>query len=120
VGALLIYGDEPDAVRELASRAVKKVAGSLDDPFSVMTLAEQDLASDPARLADEVQSISMFGGRKAIWVKECGRVIPQGRAAGAGRQGQRQSRRGGGGNPGQILPARACSRRAPCAGGSPL
>jgi DNA polymerase-3 subunit delta len=89
VGALLIYGDEPDAVRELASRAVKKVAGSLDDPFSVMTLADQDLASDPARLADEVQSISMFGGRKAIWVKGAGdaflkAVLPvlEGRASG--------------------------------------
>jgi DNA polymerase III subunit delta len=89
VGALLIYGDEPDAVRELASRAVKKVAGSLDDPFTVMTLAEQDLASDPARLADEVQSISMFGGRKAIWVKGAGEaflkaVLPvlEGRASG--------------------------------------
>jgi DNA polymerase-3 subunit delta len=76
-------------VRELASRAVKKVAGSLDDPFSVMTLAEQDLASDPARLADEVQSISMFGGRKAIWVKGAGEaflkaVLPvlEGRASG--------------------------------------
>ena len=89
VGALLIYGDEPDAVRELASRAVKKVAGSLDDPFSVMTLADQDLAADPARLADEVQSISMFGGRKAIWVKGAGdaflkAVLPvlEGRASG--------------------------------------
>jgi DNA polymerase-3 subunit delta len=69
ITALLIYGEEPDAVRELASRAVKKVAGSLDDPFSVTTLLDQDLASDPARLADEVQSISMFGGQKAIWVK---------------------------------------------------
>lgn len=72
IGALMIYGEEPDAVRELASRAVKKVAGSLDDPFAVTTLLDQDLASDPARLADEVQSISMFGGQKAIWVKGAG------------------------------------------------
>jgi DNA polymerase-3 subunit delta len=75
IGALLIYGDEPDAVRELASRAVKKIAGSLDDPFSVTALLEQDLASDPARLADEVQSISMFGGQKAIWVKGAGEAF---------------------------------------------
>ena len=72
IAALLIYGEEPDAVRELAQRAVKKVAGSLDDPFTVTTLLEQDLASDPARLADEVQSISMFGGQKAIWIKGAG------------------------------------------------
>lgn len=89
VGAVLIYGDEPDAVRELAARAVKKLAGSLDDPFSVTVLAEQDLASDPARLADEVQSISMFGGQKAIWVKAAGEgflkaVLPvlEGKASG--------------------------------------
>jgi DNA polymerase-3 subunit delta len=76
-------------VRDLASRAVRKVAGSLDDPFAVTLLLEQDLASDPARLADEVQSISMFGGQKAIWVKGAGEsflkaVLPvlEGRASG--------------------------------------
>jgi DNA polymerase-3 subunit delta len=75
ISALLIYGEEPDAVRELASRAVRKIAGSLDDPFSVTTLLEQVLASDPARLADEVQSMSMFGGQKAIWVKGAGEAF---------------------------------------------
>lgn len=75
IAALLIYGEEPDAVRELAARAVKKVAGSLDDPFTVTTLLEQDLSSDPARLADEVQSLSMFGGSKAVWVKGAGDVF---------------------------------------------
>lgn len=72
VAALLIYGEEPEAVRELAARAVRKVAGSLDDPFTVTTLLDQDLSADPARLADEVQSISMFGGAKAVWVKGAG------------------------------------------------
>jgi DNA polymerase III subunit delta len=69
IGALLIYGEEPEAVREMAARAVKRIAGSLDDPFGVMVLQDSDLASDPARLADEVQSMSMFGGTKAIWIK---------------------------------------------------
>ena len=72
IAAILIYGEEGDAVRELAQRAVKKVAGSLDDPFSVAVLAEQDVASDPARLVDEVQSMSMFGGAKAVWIKGAG------------------------------------------------
>lgn len=72
IAAILIYGEEGDAVRELAQRAVKKVAGSLDDPFTVAALTEQDVASDPARLVDEVQSISMFGGARAVWVKGAG------------------------------------------------
>lgn len=75
IGAVLIYGEEGDAVRELAARAVKKVAGSLDDPFTVTALMDQDLSGDPARLTDEVQSISMFGGRKAIWVKGAGEAF---------------------------------------------
>ena len=75
IGALLIYGEEQDAVRDLAQRAVKKVAGSLDDPFTVTVLLDQDLSSDPARLSDEVQSISMFGGSKAIWVKGAGEAF---------------------------------------------
>lgn len=69
VSLLLVYGGEPDAVRELAARAVKKIAGSLDDPFAVVRLDDQDLAGDPARLVDEVQSMSMLGGSRAIWVK---------------------------------------------------
>ena len=69
IGALLIYGEEIDSVREIAARAVKKFAGSLDDPFAVTVMADGDLASDPARLIDEVQSMSMFGGNKAIWIK---------------------------------------------------
>ncbi len=75
VGILLIYGDEPAAIRDLAARAVKQVAGSLDDPFTVVRLDDGALAADPARLADEMQSISMFGGRRAIWVREAGEAF---------------------------------------------
>ena len=69
VAVLLIYGEEQDAVRELAGRAVKRVAGSLDDPFAVVKLDDRDLAGDPARLIDEVRSLSMLGGNRAIWIK---------------------------------------------------
>lgn len=72
IAAVLIYGEEGDAVRELAQRVVRKVAGSLDDPFTVAALSEADMASDAARLVDEVQSISMFGGARAVWVKGAG------------------------------------------------
>lgn len=69
IGAMLIYGEENDAVREIAARAVKRFAGSLDDPFAVTMMQDGDLSSDPGRLTDEVQSMSMFGGAKAIWIK---------------------------------------------------
>lgn len=89
IAIILIYGDEAAAVRDLASRCVKQVAGSLDDPFTVVRLDEAALASDPARLADEMQSIAMFGGKRAIWVRDAGDAflraaapLLQGQAAG--------------------------------------
>lgn len=69
IAALLIYGEELDAVRELAAKAVKRYAGTVDDPFTVVVLQDADLSSDPARLTDEVQALSMFGGNRAIWIK---------------------------------------------------
>jgi DNA polymerase-3 subunit delta len=75
IAAIMIYGEEAEAVRELAQRVVAKVAGSSDDPFNVVVLSDQDLSSDPGRLADEVQSISMFGGARAIWVKGAGEAF---------------------------------------------
>ena len=69
IAAMLVYGDEPDAVRDVAARAVKKIAGSLDDPFAVTGLQDGDLSGDPGRLADEVGSLSMFGGTRVIWIK---------------------------------------------------
>ena len=75
IAVVLIYGEEAEAVRDLAGRAVTRIAGSLDDPFSVVKLDEHDLASDPARLVDEVQSMSMLGGNRAVWVKGAGEAF---------------------------------------------
>ncbi len=36
---------------------------------------DADLSSDPGRLADEVQSLSLLGGRRAIWVENAGAAL---------------------------------------------
>jgi len=66
--AILIYGSDESRIRELAAGAVRKVAGSIDDPFAVKRLLAGDLAKAPGRLLDEVQSLSMMGGRKVVWI----------------------------------------------------
>lgn len=75
VAAILIYGDEPGAVRDLAAKTVRKLAGSLDDPFAVITLQDSELAGDPGRLIDEVQSRSMFGDIRVVWLREAGEAF---------------------------------------------
>lgn len=71
VRAALFYGGDASAVQELAKRAVHKLAGGTDDPFTVVKLDESSLAGDPGRLADEAGSLSMLGGDRVIWVKGC-------------------------------------------------
>lgn len=69
IAAVLIYGADPAAVRDTASRAVQRLAGSLDDPFNVVVLEESSFAADGGRLIDEVQSQSLLGGNRVIWVR---------------------------------------------------
>ncbi len=68
--AVLIYGADAEAVRELAKRAVVKTAGTADDPFRVVRLDDAVLVSDPGRLADEFASLSMLGGSRVVWITE--------------------------------------------------
>ncbi len=73
--AVLLYGSDSGLVRERAQRLVRAVAGSLDDPFTVVRLEEANLAADPGRLADEFNAIAMLGGRRAVWVTEADKAF---------------------------------------------
>jgi DNA polymerase-3 subunit delta len=71
--AVLIHGPDSGRVHELAAGIVSAVAGSQDDPFLVVNLADNGLAADPALLADEARSMSLIGGRRVVWVSAAGR-----------------------------------------------
>ncbi len=64
--AVLIYGRDRGQVHERADALAKVVAARPDDPFDVALLTEVDLDSDSARLADELSSLSMMGGRRLV------------------------------------------------------
>ena len=68
--AILIYGPDSGLVRERARALVVGAAGDAADPFRVAEMTGGALTSDPARLADEAQAISLIGGRRAVWVRE--------------------------------------------------
>lgn len=72
---LLIYGPDAGLVRERADRAVLALIGAPDDPFRVAALQSGDLAKDPARLADEMASQSLIGGRRAVRIKSAGDAL---------------------------------------------
>jgi DNA polymerase III subunit delta len=68
----LIYGPDRGMVSERASQIAKSSKVPLDDPFSVIRLDASSINTDPARLADECLTVSMFGGDRLVWVKDAG------------------------------------------------
>jgi DNA polymerase-3 subunit delta len=83
VRAVLLHGDDVGLVRDRGARLTRAVAGSLDDPFRVVEL-ERDAA---ARLADEMASLPLSGGRRVVRVRDAGDTVAvavQAALAGAG------------------------------------
>src|SRR3954453_6183837 len=66
------------AAGPLSDRADAIIRASVDDPadpFALVRLDADALASDPARLIDEATTVPLFGGRRAIRVRAGGRNI---------------------------------------------
>ncbi len=71
---VLVFGPDAGLVHERAERIVRASVEDTADPFSLARLDGDDL-SDPARLVDEANTIPLFGGKRAIWVKAGSRNI---------------------------------------------
>lgn len=72
---LLFYGPDAGLVSERARAAATRFVADPADPFQLVRLDGDALASDPARLADEVGTIGLFGSRRALWVRPTSRNI---------------------------------------------
>jgi DNA polymerase III subunit delta len=69
---VLIYGPDRGLVSERAKAVAAATKVPLDDPFSVVKLEASLIQADPARLADEALTVSMFGGDRLVWIKDAG------------------------------------------------
>jgi DNA polymerase-3 subunit delta len=70
--AALFYGPDGGQVRERADRLAKAICPDLADPFRVSELTAAAIATDPARLADEVAAMSLVGGRRVVRIRDAG------------------------------------------------
>src|SRR5260221_11030812 len=71
----LIFGTDQGLVSERVLRAVRASVDDPSDPFQLVRLAGDDVAQDPARLADEANTIPLFGGRRAVLVDAGAKTI---------------------------------------------
>jgi DNA polymerase-3 subunit delta len=65
----LVYGSDSGLVRERARKLLRGLVDDPADPFQLIELDGDDLAADPLRLADEANTIPLFGGRRAVHVE---------------------------------------------------
>lgn len=72
---VLVFGPDAGLVSERVDSIIKASVDDPNDPFALVRLDGDTLASDPARLTDEATTIPLFGGRRAIRVRAGGRNI---------------------------------------------
>ncbi|HEU0311018.1 MAG TPA: DNA polymerase III subunit delta [Sphingomicrobium sp.] len=68
----LFHGPDDAGSRALAERLLVGLGAEKS------AMSSQDIKGDPASLADEAGAISLFGGRRAIWIEPAGDEISEG------------------------------------------
>jgi DNA polymerase-3 subunit delta len=72
---VLVFGQDAGLVSERVNALIKASVEDVNDPFSLVRLEGEELAAQPIRLIEEAQTIPLFGGRRAVWVKAGSRNI---------------------------------------------
>ncbi len=72
---VLIYGPDAGLVHERVEALVRASVDNPKDMFSLIRIDGDELSGNPYRLVEEANTIPMFGGRRALWVKAGSRNI---------------------------------------------
>jgi DNA polymerase III subunit delta len=70
---VLVFGADAGLVSERVERLIRASVDDPTDPFALVHLEGDALASEPGRLAEEAHTVPLFGGKRAVWVKAGGR-----------------------------------------------
>jgi DNA polymerase-3 subunit delta len=66
---VLLCGPDAGLVHERAEKLINASVDDPRDPFALVRIEGDALASEPSRLVEEAHTIPLFGGRRAVWVK---------------------------------------------------
>ena len=72
---VLVFGPDGGLVSERVNALIKASVDDPADPFALARLDGEQLAAEPSRLVEEAQTMPLFGGRRAVWVKAGSRNI---------------------------------------------
>jgi DNA polymerase-3 subunit delta len=66
LAAVLVYGNDAGLVSERARVAAEQLATRSEPPGEIVRIEEADFELDPDRLAVELKTVAMFGGRRIV------------------------------------------------------
>jgi DNA polymerase III subunit delta len=69
---VLVFGPDAGLVHERAEALIRNAVDDPSDPFLLARIEADELAGNSTRLVEEAQTIPMFGGRRAVWVRGAG------------------------------------------------
>ena len=69
IAVMLVYGPDTGLVADRAAALLKRLGADPTDPFSLIRLDGDVLASDPGRLVDEAGTVGLFGGSRTLHVR---------------------------------------------------
>lgn len=75
IPVILVYGPDAGLVTERAKALAEGFVPDTADPFALVRIDGDLVASDPGRLCDEAGTVGLFGGKRAIWVRPGSRNI---------------------------------------------
>ncbi|MEM8853455.1 MAG: DNA polymerase III subunit delta [Pseudomonadota bacterium] len=67
---ILVFGPDRGLVTEVTGTIASLFEAEADDPFAVVKLDAATVTADPARLVDEARTVSLFGGKRLILVRD--------------------------------------------------
>lgn len=75
---VLVYGPDNGLVRERVDALIRASVDDPADPFALARIESEELSANPGRLADEANTVPLFGGRRAVMLKISSRhnVVP--------------------------------------------
>lgn len=77
VKAVLLYGSDAGLVATRSKQMLAAVVDDLSDPFRVVQFLFNDVKDEPARLSDEINAMSLMGGRRFIRVVDAPASMPE-------------------------------------------
>ena len=66
---VLLFGPDAGLVHERAEKLINASVDDPSDPFALVRIEGDALASEPSRLVEEAHTVPLFGGRRAVWIK---------------------------------------------------